>query len=283
MPPLKSFYRGLTKQKRSTTRCVPSSNSGDLCFFLFRFSCGVSSTTTKNYERSISQNRLIGHAPLKSLLVIVDTGFYATKRFLDGVGAFIQLRWSLLFSFSFYFWNFFYENKLKRNERSIFQNRLICQDMVWSLYRGFTKQKDSAPAPVISAFSFFAFLLEFSLREQKEAKVQFLTTALYVSIKKFLPGFYKTNRFCDRAIRCVPSPKSGDLCFFLLPFSFRVSSTRTRSNIKRSISKTTLHAAIIKSLLAFVQIFNKLIFDNREQARRKVNKRCNKIRLKCIV
>ena len=92
MPPLKSFYPGLTKQKRSTTRCVPSSNSGDLGFFLFRLSCGVSSTRTKNNERSISQNRLIGHTPLKSLLVIADTGFYETKRFLDEVGAFIQLR-----------------------------------------------------------------------------------------------------------------------------------------------------------------------------------------------
>ena len=84
MPPLKSFYRGLTKQKCFTTRCVPSSTSGDLCFFLFRFSCGVSSTRTKNNERSISQKRLIGHAPLKSLLVIVDTRFYETKRFWTG-------------------------------------------------------------------------------------------------------------------------------------------------------------------------------------------------------
>ena len=140
MPPLKSFFLGLTKQERSTTRCVPSSNSGDLCFFLFRLSCGVSSTRTKNNERSISQNRLIGHAPLKSLLVIADTGFYETKRFLDEVGAFIQLRWCLLFSLSFFFffWNFFYETKLKSNERSIFQNRLICQYIFWSLYQGFT-------------------------------------------------------------------------------------------------------------------------------------------------
>ena len=91
MPPLKSFYPGLTKQKRFTTRCVPSSNSGDLCFFLFPFFCGVSSTRTKNNERSISQNRLIGHAPFKSPLVIADTGFYETKRFFDEVGAFIHL------------------------------------------------------------------------------------------------------------------------------------------------------------------------------------------------
>ena len=159
MPPLKSFYPGLTKQKCFTTRCVPSSTSGDLCFLLFLFSCGVSSTRTKNNERSISQKRLIGHAPLKSLLVIVDTRFYETKRFLDGVGAFIQLRWSLLFSFSFYFWNFFYKNKLKSNERSIFQNRLICHDILWSLSRGFTKHKGLhqgaclPPTLVISAFS----------------------------------------------------------------------------------------------------------------------------------
>ena len=105
MPPLKSFYPGLTKQKRCTTRCVPSSNCGDLCFFLFRFSCGVSSTRTKNNERSISQNRLISHAPLKSPLLIADTGFYETKRFLGEVGALFQLRWSLLFSFPFFcFW-----------------------------------------------------------------------------------------------------------------------------------------------------------------------------------
>ena len=38
--------------------------------------------------------------------------------------------WSLLFSFSFYFWNFFYENKLKSKQRSIFQNRLICHDIL---------------------------------------------------------------------------------------------------------------------------------------------------------
>ena len=139
------------------------------------------------------------------------------------------------------------------------------------------------PAPVISAFSFFVCLLEFLLLEQKATKDQFLRTALYVTIKKFLPGFYQTNRFCDRAIRCVPSSKSGDLCFFLLPFSFRVSSTRTRSNIKRSISETALHASITKSLFAFVQIVNKLIFNNREQARRNVNKRCNKIRLKYVL
>ena len=152
MPPLKSFYPGLTKQKCFTTRCVPSTTSGDLCFSLFLFSCGVSSTRTKNNERSISQKRLIGHAPLKSLLVIVDTRFYETKRF-------IQLRWSLLFSFSFCFWNFFYKNKLKSNERSIFQNRLICHDILLSLSRGFTKHKGLhqgaclPPTLVMSAFS----------------------------------------------------------------------------------------------------------------------------------
>ena len=135
------------------------------------------------------------------------------------------------------------------------------------------------PALVISALSFFVFLLEFLLREQKATKDQFLRTALYVTIKKFLSGFYQTNI----TIGCVPPSKSGDLCFFLLPFSFTVSSTRTRSSIKRSISKTTLHGSIIKSLFAFIQIVNKLIFNNREQARRNVNKRCNKIRLKYVL
>ena len=81
------------------------------------------------------------------------------KKVLDGVGAFIQLRWSLLFSFSFYFWNFFCKNKLKSNERSIFQNRLICHDILLSLSRGFTKHKGLhqgaclPPTLVISAFS----------------------------------------------------------------------------------------------------------------------------------
>ena len=127
------------------------------------------------------------------------------------------------------------------------------------------------PAQVISAFSFFLFLLEFLLREQKATKDQFLRTAWYPTIKKFLPGFYQTNRFCDRVIRCLPSSKSSDLCCFFLPFSFRVSSTGTRSSIKRSISKTTLHAAIIKSLFTFVRIVKKLTINNREQARRNVN------------
>ena len=49
------------------------------------------------------------------------------------------------------------------------------------------------PAPVISAFSFFVCLLEFLLLEQKATKDQFLRTALYVTIKMFLPGFYQTN------------------------------------------------------------------------------------------
>ena len=157
---------------------MPSSSSCDFCFFLFRFSFGVSATRTKSSERSISQNRLICHN-ITSL-----PGFYKTKKALQQ-GAYLP------------------------------------------------------PAQVISAFSFFVFLLEFLLREQKAAKVQFLRNALYVTIKKFLPGFYQTNRFCDRVIRCLPSSKSSDLCCFFLPFSFRVSSTRTRSSIKRSISKTT--------------------------------------------
>ena len=49
------------------------------------------------------------------------------------------------------------------------------------------------PARVISAFSFSVFLSEFLVREQKATKDQFLRTALYVTIKMFLPGFYQTN------------------------------------------------------------------------------------------
>ena len=42
----------LTDKKVYTTGCVPSSSSGDFCFFVFRFSFRVSSTRTKSSERS---------------------------------------------------------------------------------------------------------------------------------------------------------------------------------------------------------------------------------------
>ena len=155
------------------------------------------------------------------------------------VRTFLQLRWFLLFPFSFFFWSFLYQNKIKK--RAVSKNRFMWHNI--SSLPGFyeTKkvlQQDAylPPAPVISAFSFFVCLLEFLLLEQTATKDQFLRTALYVTIKKFLPGFYQTNRFCDRVIRCLPSSKSSDLCCFFLPFSFRVSSTGTRSSIKRSIS-----------------------------------------------
>ena len=58
--------------------------------------------------------------------------------------------------------------------------------------------KSKSSAQVISAFSFFVFLLEFLLPEQKAAKDQFLRTAWYATIIKSLPGFYRTKNFyCD--------------------------------------------------------------------------------------
>ena len=113
---------------------------------------------------------------------------------------------------------------------------------------------------MISAFSFFVFLLEFLLREQKATKDQFLRTPLICLI-------------ITSPTRCVPSSSSGDLCFFLFRFSFGVSSTRTKSN-ERSISENPLIRLIIKSLPGFyktkrfcnkmlgITINNKLKFDN---------------------
>ena len=54
-------------------------------------------------------------------------------------------------------------------------------------------------AQVISAFSFFVSLLEFPLREQKAAKVQFLRTAWYATIiKSQYLGFTKQKRFWNK-------------------------------------------------------------------------------------
>ena len=89
-------------KKGSATGCVPSSSSGDFCFFVFRFSFGVSSTRTKSKERSISQNCLICHL-IKSQYL----GFTRQKRFCNKLRTFVQLRWFLFFPFSFFFWSFF--------------------------------------------------------------------------------------------------------------------------------------------------------------------------------
>ena len=84
------------------------------------------------------------------------------------------------------------------------------------------------PAPVISAFSFFVFLLEILLREQKAAKDQFLRTAWYATIiKSQYLGFTKQK---GSATKYVPSCDSGDFCFFLFPFSFGVSAMNLKSN-----------------------------------------------------
>ena len=41
---------GFTKQKGSATRCVPSSDSDEFCFFLFPFSFGVATMNSKSNE-----------------------------------------------------------------------------------------------------------------------------------------------------------------------------------------------------------------------------------------
>ena len=48
--PLLIVAGGFAKQKGSATRCVPSSNSRDFCFFLFPFSFGASIVNLKSNE-----------------------------------------------------------------------------------------------------------------------------------------------------------------------------------------------------------------------------------------
>ena len=144
MPPLLSLSTLVLQNKKdSVTRCVPSFTSGDLCFFLFPFSFGVSSTRTKSKKRSISKNRFMCHN-ITSL-----PGFYKTKKALQQ-GAYLPPA-SLISAFSFFV---FLLDFLLREQKA-----------------------DLPPAQVISAFSFFLFLLEFLLREQKATKDQFLRTA----------------------------------------------------------------------------------------------------------
>ena len=93
--------------------------------------------------------------------------------------------------------------RTKSKERSISKNRLICHHYKVStrVLRNKSVLRQGAylhPTPVIPAFFFSVFLLEFLLREQKATKDQFLRTAWYATIIKSLPGFYETNRFCDK-------------------------------------------------------------------------------------
>ena len=147
------------------------------------------------------------------------------------VRTFLQLRWSLLFLFPFFFWSFFYENKIKK--RSISKNRLMCHNI--TSLPGFYKTKKVLQhgaylpsAQAISAFSFFAFFWEYLLREQKAAKDQFLRTAWYATIIK--SQYLSFTKPKGSATRCVPSSDSGDFCFFLFPFSFGVSTMNLKSN-----------------------------------------------------
>ena len=173
----------LQNKKDSVTRCVPSSSSGDFCFFLFRFAFGVSSTRTKSKKGSISKNRFTCHN-ITSL-----PGFYKTKKALQQ-GAYLP------------------------------------------------------PAQVISAFSFFVFLLEFLLREQKAAKVQFLRTAWYATIiKSQYLGFTKQKRFCNK-VRTFLQLR----WFLLFPISFFFWSFFYENKKQRKINfSETLYMSPLKS------------------------------------
>ena len=39
------------------------------------------------------------------------------KRFCNSVRTFLQLRWFLFFPFSFFFWSFFYKNKIQKKDQ----------------------------------------------------------------------------------------------------------------------------------------------------------------------
>ena len=164
------------------------------------------------------------------------------KSLYNRVRTFLQLRWFLLFRFSFFFSSFFYENKKQRTIkffRTARYTTIIKSLSTLGLQNKKLLQQGAylPPAPVISAFSFFVFLLEILLREQKATKDQFLRTAWYATIiKSQYLGFTKQK---GSATRCVPSSSSGDLCFFLFRFSFGVSTTRTKSS-ESSISQNRL-------------------------------------------
>ena len=140
---------------------MPFSSSCDFCFFLFRFSFGVSATRTKSSENSISRNRLICHHRKVSVSRCVPSSS-------SGDFCFFLFRFSFGVS----------STRTKSSERSISQNPLLC--LIITSPPGFYETKKVLqqgaylpPAPVISAFSFFLFLLEFLQPEQNKKKISF--------------------------------------------------------------------------------------------------------------
>ena len=136
----------------------------------------------------------------------VSTGVLQNKRFCNKMRTFLQLRWFLLFPFSFFFWSFFYQNKRQRKI-----NFVEPLDMpYYNVSAGVLQNKKS-----------WIFFLQASLRN--------CIHCVHCDDHFFI--FKK-----DSVTRCVPSTSSGDFCFFLFRLSFGVSSTRTKSN-ERSISQ----------------------------------------------
>ena len=130
MPPLKSFYPGLTKQKCFTTSTFLHFRRSlffPFSFFLWSFVYENKKQRKINFAEPLDRPCTIKE-PLGDswYQVLRNKKVFGRGGCLHSAPAW----WSLLFSFSFYFWNFFYENKLKSNQRSIFQNRLICHDIL---------------------------------------------------------------------------------------------------------------------------------------------------------
>ena len=102
------------------------------CFFLFRFSFGVSSTRTKLKKEQFLRTASCG------TIYRLYRGFTKQKRFCNKARTFFpQLGWFLLFLFSFFFRSFCYENKKQRKinfSEPLYMSPLKC------FYRDFTKQ-----------------------------------------------------------------------------------------------------------------------------------------------
>ena len=159
----------------------------------------------KSNERSVSQTSgseklIFRYATIKKLL----PGFNQTKMFYDQVRTFLHFRRSLFFTFSFFLWNFVYENKKQRKinfPEPLDRPCTIKKPLGDSWYRVLRNKKVFGrggclhPAPVISAFFFFVLFLEFLLQEQikKQREIKFsesLDMPRYII--KSLQGFYKT-------------------------------------------------------------------------------------------
>ena len=110
------------------------------------------------------------------------------------VRTFFQLRWVLLFPFSFFCWSFFYQNKIKKEQ---FLRAASC-GRIYRLYRGFTKQKwfcnkvrTFLQLGWFLLFPFSFFFRSFFCENKKQRKINFSDPLYESPLKRFYPGFTK--------------------------------------------------------------------------------------------